>query len=551
MVFIKQNNMPENIDTHRRGTLKTWISTVAAVTLWGQTARVQAAAGIGSSSSNTKAYPVILKSDKTPIVAMSAWQLSAMIHNKEVSCLEVMQAYLEQIERVNPHVNAIVALQSKEWCLAEAKKKDAELASGKDYGWMHGFPFAVKDLADTAGIASTSGSLLFKNYIPKLDDPIVARMRAAGAIILGKTNVPEFGLGSNTYNRVYGITSNPYDQSRSTGGSSGGAACALALRMLPVADGSDFMGSLRNPAGWCNVFGFRPSIGLVPKKAPDEFTNQLATQGPMGRSIADVALLLGTQAGYSPRVPLSLSDDDNLKTLNPSNVRSRLHSNQKGKNLAWLGDWDGYLPMEPDVLPTCEKALDAIRKMGVQVHHIPPPIDGETLWEKAWLPHRYYAALSGKAIFDHSQSASLLKPEAIFEYEGGLKLTAAQFSEASTLRTHWFQIVQTLFETYDYLAVPTAQVFPFDKNIHWPKQIGNTTMSTYNRWMEVVTPWTLSGSPVVAMPAGFNAELLPIGIQVIGKPRSDFELLQFAYAYEMVTNIVEANPPPLAFGQSS
>src|ERR1700746_1741854 len=262
------------------------------------------------------------------IVMMDAASLESAVHSRRVSCVEVMNAYLDHIEYLNPKVNAIVALQDRPGLLAQARERDAQLAGGQSMGPLHGFPHAVKDMQPVKGIRSTSGSPILKDFVPTADSLMVERLRNAGAIIIGKTNTPEFGLGSHTYNPVYGVTRNAYDQSRSAGGSSGGAAVALALRMLPVADGSDYGGSLRNPAGWNNVFGFRTSFGRVPADGRDAWLPSMGVLGPMARNVPDLAMLLSVQAGYDARVPLSVSDDGSV-------FAGPLDIDLGGKRIAW------------------------------------------------------------------------------------------------------------------------------------------------------------------------------------------------------------------------
>ena len=486
-----------------------------------------------------------MSNQKNAIVELPGYELSQKIHAKEVSCAEVMEAFLDQIEKFNPMVNAIVALQDRDGLMAQAKEKDAQLAAGNDNGWMHGFPQAIKELEDTAGIVTTSGSPIFKDRVPTVDAMMVKRMKNAGAIIIGKTNTPEWGYGSQTYNPVYGPTGNPYDPSRTSGGSSGGAACSLAMRMQAVADGSDFMGSLRNPAGYCGVYGYRPSWGRVPAPGVELFLNQCGVKGPMGRRVEDLALLLGTQSGYSSMVPQSLEDDPNLKSLTPENVQEKLKKDLSGRKVAWLGDWDGYLPMEDGILETVEKALKKFPEFGVSVEPIKPFFDPEVFWNKVWLPFRHYGAISLKAHYDNPETRKLLKPEAIYEYEGSLNYSMQDLYAAAVERSNWYKAVQKVFETYDYIAVPTAQVWAFDKNCHWPKEIKGKKMDTYHRWMEVVTHWTSCGSPVVAMPVGLGDNGLSMGVQIIGKPRSDFDLLQFVYAYQSVNDVVANNRPKI------
>src|SRR5271166_4823418 len=311
--------------------------------------------------------------DITEIVNLDAVALSRAIKSKQLSCVEVMNAYLDQIDRLNPRVNAIVSLQPREDLIAEAKNRDAQLARGEHLGWMHGFPHAVKDLEPTAGIRTTMGSPLFKNFVPRTDSIMVERIRRAGGIIIGKTNVPEFGLGSQTYNPVFGTTLNAYDQSKTSGGSSGGAAVALALRMLPVADGSDNGGSLRNPAVWNNVYGFRPSIGRVPNDGREAWLPSMGVNGPMARSPADLALLLSVMAGYDPREPLSVAGDG-------SEFAASLEGDVRGARIAWVGDWGGALPYESGVLEVCERALETFQALGCVVERAQPDFSLDALW---------------------------------------------------------------------------------------------------------------------------------------------------------------------------
>jgi len=473
------------------------------------------------------------------LILADALDLSQWIRLRKVSCHEVMNAFLDHIERVNTPANAIVSLRPRDVLLREADERDAQLARGEYLGWLHGIPQAPKDLMATAGLASTQGSPIFRNEVPAADALTAARMRAQGAIFIGKTNTPEFGLGSHTYNPVFGTTLNAYDPSRSAGGSSGGAAVALALRMLPVADGSDMMGSLRNPAGWNNVFGFRPSQGRVPAApAPDLFFHQLSQGGPMGRSVADLAMLLATQAGYDARAPLSLDEDASVFT-------GPLARDFGGTRIGWLGDYDGYLPMEDGVLALCESALRDFEAIGCHVEPARAGFPMERVWQ-AWITLRQFscAGTLGGLWRDPAKRA-LLKPEAVWEAESGQRLSGADIWNASVLRSQWYNALLALFERYDYLVLPTAQLFPFDAREPWPKAIAGKPMDTYHRWMEVVIGATLGGLPVAAVPAGFNEQGLPMGLQIIGKPRGDFAVLQLADAYDRATRWVARRLPPL------
>lgn len=465
------------------------------------------------------------------IVQWDALKLSDAIHAKQVSCHEVMQAYLAHIEAVNPLINAIVSLRESEQLLSEATEKDRQLALGKSQGWLHGIPQAIKDLSPTKGLRTTLGSPLFKDHIPTQDSIMVERIRNAGSIIIGKTNTPEFGLGSQTYNSVFGTTYNAYDLTKTAGGSSGGAAAALAMRLLPVADGSDMMGSLRNPAAFNNIIGFRPSSGRVPQgSALDIYGHQLATEGPMGRTVADVARLLAIQAGPDSRRPLSIAED-------PSVFLESLEKNTQGLRIGWLADWQGYLPMEAGVLELCEGALKIFRnELGCEIETVTPDFDPDVMWQ-SWLALRQWAVASNfNELYADPAKRAFLKPEACWEIEQGLTLSALDISRANRARTAWYETLRQLFARYDFLVLPSAQVFPFSAEMEWPESIAGRKMDTYHRWMEVVVPGSLSGCPVISLPAGFNDAGLPMGIQMIGPYRSDKAVLDLSRAYECAFN---------------
>lgn len=475
------------------------------------------------------------------IVALDALALSNAIHARQVSCVEVMTAYLDQIDRFNPTVNAIVSLRARADVLQESATLDAELAAGRSRGWMHGFPQAIKDLSPASGFATTQGSPLFKDIIAETDAIFVERMKAAGSIIVGKTNTPEFGLGSHTFNPVFGATRNAYDQSRTAGGSSGGAAVALALRMLPVADGSDHGGSLRNPAAFNNVLGLRPSYGRVPSSGDEVFIPQMGVAGPMARKVRDLAALLAVQSGYDPRVPLSIQQD-------PADFLRPLDRNVAGLRIGWLGDLDGHLPMEAGVLALCRDALKAFEGLGAIVEDASLGFDPEAIWQ-SWIKLRAFQAGGNlAALYADPAKRPLLKPEAQFEVEQGQNLSAYDVMKASNLRSSWYQHVRKLFQRYDVLVLPSAQVFPFDIEKRWPQEIAGCAMDTYHRWMQVVIPVTMSGCPAISVPAGFNAAGLPMGMQLWGPNHSERFLLEVAQAYEDATNWVDRRPPDLLAG---
>ena len=471
------------------------------------------------------------------LVLMDAPALSEAIGAKRVSCREVMAAFLDHIERFNPKVNAIVSLQPRDTLLTQAEERDRELARGQRRGWMHGFPHAVKDLAPTRGLRTTWGSPLL-DTVPGEDAIFVERLRNSGAIIIGKTNVPESGMGSQTYNSIFGTTLNPWDLSKTAGGSSGGAAAALALRMLPVADGSDMMGSLRNPAAYNNILSLRPSYGRVPSADIELFFGQLMVAGPMARSAADLALLLSVMAGPDARMPLSIDVDPVIFTRS-------LERDFRGTRLAWLGDLGGYLPMEPGIVELCRAALKVLEAMGCAVEESGLGFPPERMWA-SWLTLRHWLIAGNLgAFYQDPAKRALMKPEAVWEVERGIKLSAQDVYQASVERSELYRAVLKLFDNYEYLALPSAQVFPFDASTHWPKTVNGVAMDTYHRWMEVVVLASMLGFPVANVPVGFSPDGLPMGMQIIGRRHADFAVLQLAHAYEQSTRWLRDYRPPL------
>ena len=488
--------------------------------------------------SSTRDLPATAAADASDIVMTDAVALASAIKSRQVSCAEVMTAYLDHIDKLNPKVNAIVALQDRAGLLGEARERDAQLARGDVVGPLHGFPQAVKDLVPVKGMPMTQGSPILEGFMPPADSVMVERLRKAGAIMIGKTNTPEFGLGSHTYNPVYGVTRNPYDLARSAGGSSGGAAVALALRMLPVADGTDYGGSLRNPAGWNNVFGFRTSFGRVPADGRDAWLPSMGVAGPMARNVADLALLLSVQAGYDARAPLSMTGDGAM-------FRGPLETDLKGKRIAWAGDFAGHVPYEPGVLEVCKAALKTFETIGCIVEEAQPDYSIDAVWRAFVRLRAWQTGGTLLAFYKDAAKRALMKPEAVYEVESGMKLTAYDITAASAVRTEWYHAVRRFFERYDYLVVPTAQLFPFDVDMHWPQQIAGRKMETYHEWMKGVLPVTMAGSPALAVPAGFGAQGLPIGIQIVGPNHAELACLQLAHAYDTATNWAAKRPPPL------
>ncbi len=454
------------------------------------------------------------------VFRLDAVELVRRLKARELSCVELMEATLERIDTLNPTFNAIVALRGRDELLAEAKAKDSAPAGGA----LFGLPLAVKDLAAARGMRMTMGSPLLERFVPSEDSIFVERLRAAGAILIGKTNTPEFGLGSQTYNPVYGATRNAYDPALAAGGSSGGAAVALALRMVALSDGSDYGGSLRNPAGWNNVYGLRPSIGRVPGDGREAWLPSMGVNGPMARNPADLALLLSVMAGYDPREPLSLEGDG-------AEFAARLGEPRKALRIAWAADWNGAFPCEQGVLALCEQALKVFERLGYVVEPAVPDFSFDELWEAFVRLRCWQASANLLPYWNDPASRKLLKPEAQWEVECGAKLSAFDISAASAVRTRFTHAMRRFLGDYDFLVLPTAQVFPFPVETHWPQEIAGRRMATYHEWMKCAVPASMMGSPALAAPAGFDPRGLPMGIQIIGRHRAELDCLRLAAAY--------------------
>jgi amidase len=450
------------------------------------------------------------------ICDMPATEILRAMRAGEVSAQSVMEAFLDRIEKLNPIHNAIISLRPRDELMAEARAADATPAVGK----LHGLPMAIKDLAMTKGLRTTYGSPIFAQNVPEEDDLFVARIRAAGAIIIGKTNTPEFGLGSQTYNPIFGTTRNALNPALIAGGSSGGAAVAVALGMLPMADGSDMGGSLRNPAAFNGVYGFRPSQGRVPCISDaDQFFAQLSTDGPIARNVQDLALLASVQAGPHAQAPLSLPESGEIFDV-------PIHA--KPARIGWIANIDKHLPIEPGITSLCETTLAKFAAKGCTVERFDLDFDLEALWQ-AFKVLRQTSSGSGLGVYyDNPETRALLKPEAQWEVEQSLKLTAREIYAASSLRTSWYHYLLKHFERFDCLALPTAQVFAFPAEIHWPKEINGRKMDSYHRWMQIVTPGTMSGCPIISVPAGMDGQGRAMGMQLIGRPKADVELLHIA-----------------------
>jgi len=476
---------------------------------------------------STQQYNSSPNEQKNRIMYASAIELSRAIANKDVSCVEFMQYTIERIDALNPTYNAIVGMVDTDQLFEQAEIADIALSKGDYWGWMHGMPHAVKDLANVKGIINSFGSPLFKDIVSMQDEIFVERIRHQGAIFIGKTNVPEFGLGSQSYNPVYGSTKNAFNPLLCAGGSSGGAAVALATGLLPVADGSDMMGSLRNPAAFNNVVGYRPSMGRIPAAKNDLFFDQLATDGPMGRTVSDIIQLFSTMSGADQRTPLSIRLAEDTK--NPCFKRPL-----KELKVGWMGNYDGYLPMQNGILEHCEKALHNLSLAGANIDAATIDFPMPSLWQ-SWLMLRHWLVANGKKnLYSDVAKRSQMKPELVWEIEGGLTASSVDLFDASITRSEWYRVINSAFQQWDILALPAAQVYPFPVDQHWPQTIENTVMDTYHRWMEVTIGGTLCGCPVISLPAGFDASGRPMGIQFMAGMGEDRKLLEFALAYEEV-----------------
>jgi amidase len=463
----------------------------------------------------------------TDICFTSAVELASMIRARKISAREVMEAHLAQIARVNPSVNAIVTLVADR-ALADAAAADDELARGKPRGPLHGLPVAHKDLFATKGIRTTQGSPFFRDFVPDADAPHIALIRKAGALTVGKTNTPEFGAGSHTFNTVFGATKNPYDLTRTCGGSSGGAAVALACGMVPIADGSDTGGSLRNPAAFCNVVGFRPSPGRV--SAGRGSWSPFSTSGPMARSVADVALFLSVLATPDMGNPTVLVDD-------PARFAGRLDRSFKGARIAWYKDLGG-LPFEPEIRRVIGDQRRVFESLGCIVEEAEPDFTGvgdafPTLRHLTY--HARYAAMA-------KQRPEWVKDTIRWEIAEAERQTAADVAEASVRQDALYAQVHAFFARYDYFVLPVTQVEPFDVTIAYPTSVAGVPMQTYIDWMRSCWYVTMMANPAISVPAGFTNGGLPVGLQIVGRHRDDWSVLQIAHAFESATKHAQRRP---------
>ena len=453
---------------------------------------------------------------------MTAVELAQKTRSGEISAVETMEAHLAQIEMVNPQVNAIVTLLP-EMAMEAARKADQKLARGEEVGPLHGLPVAHKDLVQTKGIRTTFGSLVYQDFVPEEDALLVERLREAGAIMLGKTNTPEFGAGSQTFNKVFGVTKNPYDLSKTCGGSSGGAAVSVACRMLPFADGSDLGGSLRNPTNFCNVVGFRPSVGRVPSWPSQSGWNSFAVDGPIARTVEDTALMLSVLAGPDLRSPISLPESGSV-------FRKPLERNLKGIRIAWSADLGG-LPVDSRVTETLEAQREVFEDLGCIVEEgFPDFSDADEIFKtfRAW----FYEMNLSSLLPEHRDK---LKETVVWNIESGMKLSGPELGRAEMKRTALFHRVREFMRDYDFLALPVSQVPPFPIEQEFVSEINGVKMETYLDWMRSCYFISVTGQPAISVPCGFTADGLPVGLQLVGKPQDDLGVLQLAHAFEKAT----------------
>jgi amidase len=461
----------------------------------------------------------------------SASELAAAIRRREVSCVEVMQAHLGRIEAVNPLLNAVVTLDA-ELGLRAAAAADGALARDEapGPGPLHGLPMAIKDLEDTAGMRTTYGSPIYRDHVPAADTLMVARLRRAGAIVVGKTNTPEFGAGSQTFNPVFGATRNPYDRARTPGGSSGGAAAAVASGMLPFADGSDLGASIRNPASFCNLVGLRTAPGRVPAVPSASAWNPMGVLGPLARSVEDATLLLRAMAGPDPRAPLSLDDPPEAFVLGAG-------IDPRGVRIAWsrnLGD----LPVEPAVTAVLEDHRAALEAMGCAVEDVEPDLAGADDAFEVLRAVGYAQAFGPMLETDGDQ----LKDTIRWNTRVGLALTGADVARALGLQSEMYERMRALLEHYDALALPVSQVAPFAIEQEWVTQIAGTAMGSYLEWMRSCSRITVTAHPALSLPAGFTPDGLPVGVQLVGRQRGELGLLRLAAAIEQATGVGRRAP---------
>lgn len=464
------------------------------------------------------------------LCTLSATELAERIRTRAVSAREVVDAHLARIEAVNPQVNALVTL-----CPHEARQRadalDQALVRDGPVGPLHGVPVGIKDFHLTRGMRTTFGSPIYRDLVPDVDHLPVERLRAAGAVVVGKTNTPEFAAGAQTFNEVFGVTRNPYDPARTCGGSSGGAAVALACGMLPLADGSDLGGSLRNPAAYCNVVGFRTSPGRVPIWPSKDGWESLFVMGPMARTVRDVALMLSAMAGPDERVPLSISDPGEA-------FRGSLERDFRGVRVAWSRDLGGF-PVEPAITQVTDAQRGVFEQLGCTVEDADPDVHDATEIFQTLRAH-LFALEHGEELRQHR---ALIKDTVVWNTEKGLALDAPTVGGAQAARTALYHRVRSFMERYEFLVLPVNSVPPIPVDVPYPTEIAGRKLTTYMDWMALCYAITLTGLPAIAVPCGFTPEGWPCGLQIVGRYRQEASVLQLAHAFEQATGFGQRRPP--------
>jgi len=487
------------------------------------------------STSSKRASPIV-ESELTTgtcsdLCFLGANELAVMLRMKKLSAREVMEAHLRQIERVNPKVNAYVTMVDGERLMSMALAADEAIARGASLGALHGLPVAVKDLTETKGIRTTFGSPLFKEFVPEHDAIIVERMKNAGAIVIGKTNTPEFGMGSQTTNRIFGATLNPYDLTKTCGGSTGGGAVALACGLTPLASGTDMGGSLRNPANFCNVVGIRPSPGRVPNDASTWLAwSTLSVSGPLARDVTDCALLLSAQAGFDRRSPISIDQSG-------SQFREPLGRDFKGVRVAMIKNLG--LPWEPEVLAAFRTQRKVFESLGCIVEEAEPDLRDADECFLAWR-HWGFELAFGNTVTAHPEKINAFGH---WHVEEGRKLTGPYLARVEAKRTALYHRMREFMERYEFLVLPVNQVLPFDVNKLYPTEIAGVPMENYIAWMKSTYYISIVGNPALSVPCAFSETGLPIGIQIVGRHDDDWGALQMGYAFEQATKVGAKRPP--------
>lgn len=461
---------------------------------------------------------------------LSATEQSKLIRSQKISVQELIRAHLDQIERYNPVLNAIVTLTADS-AMAEAYAADQQLEKNTEVGILHGLPVAHKDLFLTKGVRTTFGSLAFEDFVPDVDSLPVERLKKAGGISLGKTNTPEFGAGSQTFNAVFGSTPNPYDLTKTCGGSSGGGAVALASGMISIADGTDLGGSLRNPASFCNLVGIRPSVGRVPSWPESLGWYTMSVPGPMARTVQDVALAMAAMSGPDDRSPISLEAPGEI-FLNP------LTRSFKACKIAFSANLGG-LPVEPEVAKVVESTRAVFQDLGCEVINDEPNISEADEIFMLWRAWRTELRITPLLKEHHTQ----FKDTVIWNAEQGLPITGPQLARAEAKRTELYHRMREFFKKYEFLVLPVSQVAPFSIDLEFPQEINGVKMNTYIDWQKSAYHISALGNPAISVPAGFTSNNLPVGIQIVGRHRDDFGILQLAYAFEQKTQFAQRKPP--------